>query len=349
MSIRALMLFYVLWMALAPGLANAGKEAPLTMEEFTVPSGDTGIGLYVRNKHPQAMKKVQGERIVLFVHGATWPAECSFDLKLNGYSWMDYVARRGFDVYLVDVRGYGKSSRPPEMGRPAAEGEPVVRTATAAADVGAVVDFILKRRGAHQLSLIGWSWGTSIMGVYTVGHSDKVRRLVQYAPQWVRNTATAAELATKLPAYRSVARDTVVKRWLNGVPEDKKDALIPAGWTEIFLDSMFASDPEGGAQTPPVVRAPNGILQDNREFWTVGKALYDPGDIRVPTLVVHGEWDADLPSNLASAYFAKLVNAPYRRYVEFSEATHFMLMEKNRLQLFQAVQGFLEEEVGPEQ
>ena len=39
----------------------------------------------------------------------------AFDLKLDGQSWMDYIAARGYDVYLLDVRGYGKSTRPREM------------------------------------------------------------------------------------------------------------------------------------------------------------------------------------------------------------------------------------------
>jgi hypothetical protein len=41
---------------------------------------------------------------------------------------------------LVDVRGYGKSSRPPEMDQPAASNGPIVRTATAVKDVGTAVD-----------------------------------------------------------------------------------------------------------------------------------------------------------------------------------------------------------------
>jgi hypothetical protein len=52
-------------------------------------------------------------------------------------------------------------------------------------------------------------------------------------------------------------------------------------------------------------------LQDLRDYWAAGKALYDPGNIRVPTLLTHAEWDADLPSDQAHAYFAKLNYRPY--------------------------------------
>ena len=77
----------------------------------------------MRNKRPRGVEKFAPGKILLFVHGATYPAESAFDLKLNGLSWMDYIARRGYDVYLVDLRGYGRSTRPPEMSRPAKDNE----------------------------------------------------------------------------------------------------------------------------------------------------------------------------------------------------------------------------------
>src|SRR4029077_7055495 len=127
------------------------------MEEMMVPS-EPGIEIYVRNKRPADMSAFRPERTLLFVHGATYPAHTSFDLQLDGLSWMDYIASRGYDVYLVDVRGYGRSSRPPEMDQPAERNAPIVRTDTAARDYGTAVDFILKRRGVAKLNVLGWSW-----------------------------------------------------------------------------------------------------------------------------------------------------------------------------------------------
>jgi alpha-beta hydrolase superfamily lysophospholipase len=84
------------------------------------------------------MDKFAPEKIVLFVHGATYLAESAFDLPLDGMSWMDYIAQHGYDVYLMDVRGYGGSTRPPEMSRPPGENQPIVYTDVAVKDVGAV-------------------------------------------------------------------------------------------------------------------------------------------------------------------------------------------------------------------
>jgi len=118
---------------------------------------------------------------------------------------------------------------------------------------------------------------------------------------------------------------------------------ISSGWFDQWANATWATDPIGSKQTPPVLRAPNGILQDLRDYWAAGKALYDPGNIRVPTLLIHAEWDADLPSDQAHAYFAKLTNAPYKRFVEIGEGTHQIMMEKNRMQFFRELMNFLGE------
>ena len=315
----------------------------IVMEEFMVPSGDAGIDLYVRNKHPQGVNAFANEKILLYVHGSTYPSETAFDLQLNGMSWMDYIASHGYDVYLVDLRGYGKSTRPPEMSQPAEANGPIVRTEQAVKDVGAAVNYILKRRGAFKLNLLGWSWGTLTMGWYTAQNNDKVNKLVLYAPQWVRNTPALTDAGGKIGAYRTVSKDAAKARWLTGVPEDKKADLIPPGWFEAWADATFATDPVNSKLTPPTLRAPNGTVQDTRDFWAAGKPLYDPGLIKVPTFLAHAEWDQDLPSYMLYAYFDKLTGAPYKRYVQIGEGTHTVIMEKNRMQLFTAVQQFLDE------
>ena len=111
-------------------------------------------------------------------------------------------------------------------------------------------------------------------------------------------------------------------------------------------DATFASDPEGAKMNPPVLRAPNGVMQDGAEFHGAGKPYYDPAQITVPTLLVLGEWDRDTPPYMAQTLFPLLVNAPGKRFIMLAEGTHTIMMEKNRVELFRAVQGFLDEAGG---
>jgi pimeloyl-ACP methyl ester carboxylesterase len=140
-----------------------------------------------------------------------------------------------------------------------------------------------------------------------------------------------------------VRKDQARDRWLNGVPENKKDALIPTGWFEQWADATWATDPVGAHMNPPGLRAPNGTVQDTAEYWAAGKPYYDPAKITVPTLLVGGEWDRDAPAYMRHALFPLLVNSPGKTYVELAEGTHTIMMEKNRLKLFEAVQAFLDE------
>ena len=320
----------------------AEKPKALTTEDYFVKAADPGIQIFVRNKHLKAINNFSSAKIVLFVHGATYPADTAFDLQLDGFSWMDYIARKGFDVYLMDVRGYSKSTRPPEMSQPADKNPPLVNTDTAIRDVAVVVDNILVRRHVTRLNLIGWSWGTSIMAGYTTKNNDKVEKLVLYAPLWVGNVATIS-IPENLPAYRTVSMAAAKNRWMSGVAEDKKKDLIPEGWFEKWAAATQATDPEGAAMNPPILRAPNGVLYDIRNYWLAGKPYYDPALIRVPTMLVNGEWDADTPLTMSQGLFEKLTNAPYKRRVIIGEGTHTVIMERNRMQLFREVQLFLDE------
>jgi pimeloyl-ACP methyl ester carboxylesterase len=309
-----------------------------------VKTADPGIEIYVRNKRPSDMATFRPEKTILFVHGATYPAETAFDLELDGLSWMEYIASRGYDVWLLDVRGYGRSTRPPEMADKPEANSPIVTGETAVKDIGTAVNFILQRRNIPRLNLLGWSWGTTLMATYTTRNASQVERLVLYAPAWIRQTPSLVQAGPgKLGAYRTVNKETAKERWYTGVPEDKKAALGPAGWFEAWANATFATDPVGAAMNPPVLRAPNGVIQDSTEFFGAGKPYYDPAGITVPTLLIHAEWDHDTPPYMAQTLFPLLINSPGKRYVELAEGTHTIIMEKNRLNLFEAVQAFFDE------
>jgi pimeloyl-ACP methyl ester carboxylesterase len=86
----------------------------------------------------------------------------------------------------------------------------------------------------------------------------------------------------------------------------------------------------------------------NRHFWRAGRKYYEPSKITVPVQLVHGEWDIDVPIELALAYFSELRGAPYRQWVEIGEATHMLLLEKNRPFAFKAIRDFYDLALAPE-
>ncbi len=143
-----------------------------------------------------------------------------------------------------------------------------------------------------------------------------------------------------LGAYRTVARAATLARRQAGLSEAEKETVMPREWFDQWWAEVTAADPDGKGET---IRAPNGVVQDGREYWEAGKALYDPARIEVPVLVTVGELDRDTPVYMAQTLFPLLTGAPWRRLSVLSGGTHAILMESHRMLLFRGVQQFLEE------
>ena len=315
----------------------------LVTESYRIESVDPGIQLHVRNTRPEALTTFRPERTLLFVHGATYPSDTMFDLKIDGESWMDSIAKHGYDVYSMDVRGYGRSTRPSEMDRPARDSAPVVTTDDGMRDFGAVVGHILERRGIARLNLMGWSWGTVIAGAYSAKNPDRVERLVLCAPLWLRRVPGGLRVDGQMGAYRCVTFEAAKQRWLNGVPADRHQDVIPPGVLEAWWKANMEADPVGATLSPSAVRAPSGLLVDALQYWEADTRYYDPAAISAPVLMVVGDWDVDTPAYMAQAILTRL-GSRNKRLVIVGEGTHHLMLERNRLQMFREVQMFLNHE-----
>jgi pimeloyl-ACP methyl ester carboxylesterase len=322
--------------------------AEIQFQGLRVPTGTEGIDLYVRNKRLANATHFSPERTIVLVHGATFSSGSVYDVPLNGVSFLDYLASAGFDVYALDVRGYGHSGRPAEMEQPSDQNPPPVYTDTGVGDLGIVVDHVLAARGLDKVCVFGMSWGGTVAGAYTSRNPEKVHKLALLAPQWLSEKPIPIDTGGALGAYRLVPVRESKTRWLNTAPEHGRATLIPEGWFEQWADFTLAEDPWSAGRAPDRLRATNGPIQDIRDYWSVGRKYYDPADIRVPVLLVHGEWDVDVPIDLAQAFFLELSHAPYRQWVEIGEATHLVLLEKNRLLAFEAVRDFYQRHFAPE-
>ncbi len=275
---------------LAPQLAKAETAAPksaiaadpaqkLVTEQFMIDAADPGIKLYVRNKRTEDLKQFTSEKTLLFVHGATQPAEATFDLPLEGLSWMDYIAQHGWDVYLIDVRGYGRSTRPPEMDQPAASNPPIATTDVAVKDVGSAIDFILQRRGVSKLSLMGWSWGTVIMGAYTADHNDKVDRLVLYAPSWLRTSPPPQTAPPPLGAYVAAPMATA-REALAGRRTRRSQERFDAGELVRSMVGSRSGQRSGWFKARAASAAqPSGRVPGQPHALGRGQAILRPGEV----------------------------------------------------------------------
>ncbi len=311
--------------------------------DHRVPSGRDGLNLLVRNKRLGGLGQVGPERTVLFVHGATYASSITFDYPVEGVSWMDRLAGAGFDTWCIDLLGYGGSDRPAELGQPAADNAPLVDTAEAEADVVRAIDFIREQTGVERVCLIGYSWGTAIGGGVASRRPELIERLVLSGVLWLRVGAGQVAAGGIPGAYREVDAEAATNRWTVTLTPEQKGAVVPPGFVEQWSANAIATDPRSNETDPPRLRAPAGVVKDVFEHWSVEKPTYDPSAIRAPTLCIVGEWDRETVPEKGLEVFNLLENAADRRYVVIGRGTHTLLLEKNRLGLHSAVEGFLKE------
>jgi pimeloyl-ACP methyl ester carboxylesterase len=339
------------------GLAQASStredaQALLTIDHYVpvksiVPSiaGET-TEIYVRERTKPATAlrgNPRAERVVLFVHGAGTPAEVAFDVPYADYSWMAFLANAGFDVFSMDMTGYGRSTRPSAMNEvcnlPAEQQTALGLTpckATLASqlttvasdwnDIDAVVDYVRKLRGVARVNLVGWSLGGPRAGGYAAQHADKVEKIVVLAPAY--NRASTAQPPTPNPAagaaFNAQSRADFDANWQRqvGCENQFEKAASEAVWRE-----MLASDPVGATWGQGVRRAPNTTV------WGFGPDAAKK--IRAPVLMVAGIHDKQVDPQRVHELYEDLA-AEQKVLLDLGCSSHNAMWERNHAILFRA-------------
>jgi pimeloyl-ACP methyl ester carboxylesterase len=338
--------------ALAAGEAAAQGAVK---QDYQIDALDPGIKLFVREKVPAGNPAFTDRNVVVFLHGATAPSTCDFDLEYKDYSWSDRLVAQDYAVYMVDYRNYGFSSREKAMDEPAASNRPVTRSYLAVRDIAALVNHIKAKRNVNRVSLIGWSWGAMLAGYYASLHSENVEKLVLYAPLYnfaehtnlgpgsaLQNRRKPMEFNFGLGAYRLASEAANTARWNGEIPVENKDAYRDPAVPAAFWAACMATDPTSNIRNPPSLRAPNGVLEDSF-YQATGRPLWNAANIYAPTLVIAGAYDTWSYPEDREGLMRDLVHARPKRHVTIPDATHFVLFETKREPFFQEIEKFLKE------
>ena len=188
--------------------AQEPRPASLQTIDYMVPHISTvpanagkRVELFVREK--VASRRRATGPVVLMIAGATVSAVPAFDIQFENYSWMEYLAAAGFDVFAMDLTGYGLSPRPAMddpcnnatseqqlylVPKPSAQPCPApypFQLTTIQSDwdeIDRVVDYLRRARGVDKVSLIAWSRGGARAGGYAARHPEKVDKMLLLAP-----------------------------------------------------------------------------------------------------------------------------------------------------------------------
>jgi pimeloyl-ACP methyl ester carboxylesterase len=240
----------------------------------------------------------------------------------------------------MDVRGYGRSTRPPEMAGPTADGTPVVRSPEAVRDIAAVVDDTRRRTGASRVAVVGWAVGGSWAAEYAAAHPDAVSDLVLFnsmtgfatQPRYGVGSANSDPADPNVyrrdaGAYGLATPEAMLSTWDSSIPAQDKSEWRDPAVAEAYVRTALDSDETSGTRQPESMRAPNGAQLDTFHLAS-GRPTFDPTSIRSRVLIVRSELDFWSSPEDPDGLRQRLTGAQEARVVTIAGATHYLHLDR---------------------
>jgi pimeloyl-ACP methyl ester carboxylesterase len=257
---------------------------------------------------------------ILFVHGSSMASQPTFDLDVPGRpdsSAMEYFAKQGYDCWCVDMEGYGRSTKDRDNNAPIAFG---------ADDCSAAATYIQKLRGPRPLLVYGISSGALRAGLFAERHPEMVDRLALDATVWTgEGSPTLAERRQKLPEFQSKNRRPIDRAFVHSIFNRDHPGTAEERVIDAFADAIVKLDDS----------VPTGTYVDMCSRLPVN----NPENIKVPTLIMRGQWDGIAGFNDLIEFFNRLPN-PDKHFAVMPGISHASFQQKNYMLVYHILLSF---------
>ena len=287
-----------------PALASANRGGIKSRETETERAG-VKIALYEKWSPSEEKSWKQNGKVILLVHGATWSSRCTFD-SVEGYSMMDTLAEQGWDVWALDIHGYGHSGK---------TNKDWSEAVSAAEDIDAAADYIRALRWVEKVHVFGYQWGAQAASMFAEKKPSKVAKLILFGMRY----QLTEKKAQPQEQYRVNSNANAMLK-----PEDGDlDVEFVRRRAQVCLEYDKKS--------------PNGALSDITQ-----PAPADPAKVRAPTLMIMGEKDADQTVVQDRLEFFRSLGSRTKMFSVLSGLGKYATFEKNRAKFETSVISFLE-------
>ena len=257
---------------------------------------------------------------ILFVHGSSMATQPTFDLQVPGRphsSVMEWFAERGFDTWGLDMEGYGRSDKSRPINCDIANG---------ADDIAAGTEYILKHAQHKKLLLYGISSGALRAAMFTQRHPERVARLALDAMVWTgEGSPTLEQRKKRLPEFQSKNRRPIDRAFVHSIFERDHPGTADKATIEAFADAILKLDDS----------VPTGTYVD----MCSKLPLVDPEKLRVPTIVMRGEFDGIAGIDDLLEFYRRLPN-PDKQFSVMAGISHASFQQKNYLMVYHILHAF---------
>ena len=283
----------------------------------TKPTTDGEVRLFLWEKFEGTP---DGKPALLFVHGSSMASTPTFDLSVPGRphsSVMDWFAQRGFVCWCLDMEGYGRSDKRRDIFCDIANG---------ADDLAAATDHIRVTRGVSSFLTYGISSGALRAALFAQRHPTRVARLALDAFVWTGEGApTLEQRRKKLPQFMAAKRRPIDRAFVHSIFERDHPDCADKATVEAFADAILALDDS----------MPNGTYIDMCSRLPV----VDPQRIKVPTLILRGQFDGIAAIDDLLEFFKRLPH-PDKQFSVLNGISHASFQQKNYLMVYQILHAY---------
>jgi pimeloyl-ACP methyl ester carboxylesterase len=272
-------------------------------ERLSVPSDGHPMAVWAR-------RPATPRGSLLLVHGRTWSSRPDFDLQVPGLkrSVMSSLSEQGFAAYAVDLRGYGETRR---------DATGWLTPRRAAADIVNVLAWVAQQHpNLPRPALVGWSRGAAAAMLAAQTAPQRLSALVLFGFAYDPDQEFA-EIPT--PDKPLMAKNTAAAA--------ASDFVSPKVTPKAVIDAFIAQ----ALRADPITMD----LKNDGEF-----NVLNPAKIMVPTLMLYGEHDINVPDEEGSKFFARL-GTPDKQMVQLAGADHAAQLEDTHDAWIAAVVNFL--------
>ena len=304
---------------------DENKGLGITRHDHLVQAAN-GLQLHIRELQPASIKFKEP---FVMIHGGGPGATSSFDLPVPGGSVAGDLAAKGFKVYLVNIRGWERSTLPQYDLN---DSSLVVGSyKEAAEDILQAVQWILPREKALQVILFGWATGGHWASYYTTKYPETVSKLVSLnslygvrAPWGLRAFFASEKDSSKFNKtafFRESKQENLTRTWTRTIPIEKKEE-----WRDPGVEKAYRHKSASFGSDSSVMRVPGGYREESF-YMSLGTQYWHAKDITVPALIIRTELDFwSRPEDL-EAIRQDLINSPGSKCLTLP-GTHYVFLDR---------------------
>jgi alpha-beta hydrolase superfamily lysophospholipase len=299
--------------------ATSDSGGELWSKQYTAKKGAVNLALYRRRMKAPA----PGDKplpVVVMVHGSSISGMPSWDLHVPGageYSVMNVFSRLGYDCWVIDFEGYGKST--------VTSGNSDIKSGVA--DLEAATPLIVQETGQQKFHMLGESSGALRVAAFAAAHPERVDRVVLGAYTYTgKGSPTLNERAKQVDFYRTHNRRPRPKEMIESIFTRDKPGTSDARVAAALV----------AAELPLGDSVPTGTYLD----MTSKLPIIEASLVKCPVLLTRGQYDGIATEEDILDFFSKLPN-PDRQLAILPGMAHSLTLGLNRQIYWHVASSFL--------